>query len=160
MKLYFYFREVAGRKNGTVPRAEVVNKVGKYAVRYWSMAGFVTCEMCNVVGRIKKEVEKYEVLQKNRSKTTEKEFLKRQEYVEAIKKLFDIATPDLEDILSKSRLLSTDDECTRYRQEAGYTRKTEDLTFLLDQRADRKMVMENRDKRYEVRVEANKARET
>ena len=32
--------------------------------------------------------------------------------------------------------------------------------ILLDQRADRKMVMENRDKRYEVRVEANKARET
>ena len=76
--------------------------------------------------------------------------------MEAIKKFFDISTPDLEDILSKSRLLSTDDECTRYRQEAGYTRKTEDLTFLLDQRADRKVVMENRDTSYEERVEANK----
>ena len=158
LKLYFYFREVAGRKNSTVPRAEV-NKVAKHAVRYWSMAGFETMKMYNVVIRIKKEVEKYEVLQKNRSKTNEKELMKRQEYVEAIKKLFDIATPDLEDILTKSRLLDTDDECTRYRQEAGYTRKTEDLTFLLDQRADRMMVMENsRDTSYEVRVEVNRAR--
>ena len=107
LKLYFYFREVAGRKNSTVPRAEVVNKVAKYAVRYWSMAGFVTCEMCNVVSRIKKEVEKYEVLQKNRSKTTEKEFLKRQEYVEAIKKLSDIAPSDLEDILGIDRRQAT-----------------------------------------------------
>ena len=72
LKLYFYFREVAGRKNRTVPRAEVVNKVAKYAVRYWSMAGFGTCRMCNVTYQ-----ERSGKVQKNRSNTTEKGLLDR-----------------------------------------------------------------------------------
>ena len=160
LKLFFYFREVAGLKNSSVSRGEVVNKVADQVVRYWSMAGFMTMKMFNVVIKIKKEVEKYEQLQKNRSKTTEKEVMKREGYLEEIKKLFDIATPNLEDILTKSRLLSTDDEDTRYRQDTGYTRKTEDLSFLLDQRSERKMVMGHRDTSYEERVEANKARKS
>ena len=158
LKLYFYLREAAGRKNSFVTRAEVVLKVAEKVVKYWSMAGFMTMKMCNVISKIKKEVEKYENLQKKKSSTSEKEITKREEYLSEIRKLFDIATPNLEDILAKSRILNTDDQCTRYRQEAGYTRKTEDLTFLLDQRSERKMVMGGRDTSFEDRVVSNSVR--
>ena len=40
-----------------------------------------------------------------------------------------------------------------YREKEGYTRKTEDLHFLNDQRGDRKMVMGQRDLTYEQRLE-------
>ena len=70
-----------------------------------------------------------------------------------IKKLFDIAAPDLEEALKKDRILGKDDDCTVYREKEGYTRKTEDLHFLNDQRGERKMVMGQRDPTYEQRVE-------
>ena len=158
LKLYFYLREAAGRKICFVTRAEVVLKVNEKVVKYWSMAGFMTMKMCNVVSKIKKEVENYENLQKKRSSTSEKEITKREEYLLEIRKLFDIATPNLEDLLAKSRILNTDDECTRYRQETGYTRKTEDLTFLLDQRSERKMVMGVRDNSFEDTIVINSVR--
>ena len=84
--------------------------------------------------------------------------MKRIEYTTQQGKLFDIATPDLENILSKSRILAADDECTRYRLEKGYTRKTEDISFLEDQRGERKMVMADRDTSYEERAESNRRR--
>ena len=40
-----------------------------------------------------------------------------------------------------------------YRKEEGYTRKIEDVNFLIDQRRERKMVMGDRDPSYEKRVD-------
>ena len=39
-----------------------------------------------------------------------------------------------------------------YRVMEGYTRKTEDVSFLLDQRGERKMVMEGVDGTYAERL--------
>ena len=74
-------------------------------------------------------------------------------YQNSINKLFDIATPGLEDILQQSRLLGNDDECSLYRAETGYTRKVEDVAFLIDQRTERKMTMGLRDPTYEKRLD-------
>ena len=52
--------------------------------------------------------------------------------------------------------MGVDDERTRYRVKQGYTRKTEDVSFLLDQRGERKMVMGGKDTSYGERLEKSK----
>ena len=69
---------------------------------------------------------KFQDINKHRSRYIEKEIVKRNEYNTQLKKLYDIAIHDLENILSKSKTLTFDDECTRYRLKKGYTRETED----------------------------------
>ena len=54
------------------------------------------------------------------------------------------------------RLLATDDENPRYWVKSGYTRKTEDISFLQDKRGDRKMLMDLKDTTYEERLENRK----
>ena len=70
LKLYYYLREMEGKKNRWVYRAEVVNMVAGQVVKLWDMAGFQTVKMYNVVKSLTKEVEKYELIQKARSKTS------------------------------------------------------------------------------------------
>ena len=158
LKLYFYLKEVKGKFNSHVSKSEVVNKVAKQVVRYWTMAGFDTVKMFDVVKNITKEVDKYEMLVKDKTKNSEGKVAKREQFKEDIKKLLDIASQSLEETLSKSKLLGKDDDCTRYRQDKGYTRKTEDLAFLIDQRGERKMIMGVRDESFEKRVVSNKER--
>ena len=122
------------------------------------MAGFQTIKMCIVVVKIERAVTQYESLQKSKSSTSLKEIDKRAKFSSSIVKLFDIATPNLEDLLNESRLLGNDDSCSRYKKDEGYTRKTEDLSFLRDQRGERRMIMGTRDATYEERVIANKLR--
>ena len=76
----------------------------------------------------------------------------------SVKKLFDIVALDLEEILRKDRVLRNDDECPLYRIKEGYTRKTEDFSFLADQRGERKMEMAERDISFEARKDLNMKR--
>ena len=123
--------------------------------KYWTLAGYETVVRQNIVKHITKDVTKYELLQ---SKTSDTMVAKRDMFIEDIKKLFDVAAPDLEEKLTKSRILDKDDSCTKYRQKSGYTRKTEDLSFLIDQRGERKMVMSVRDVTFEERIDSNRDR--
>ena len=93
--------------------------VAGHIVKYWKMAGFQTVTMSRVQIHVKKVVEEYKGVNKNRSRTSQTEVKKRENYQDKIKNLFDIATPGLEEILQKSRLLKNDDECTDYRVEEG-----------------------------------------
>ena len=158
LKLYLFYKEHVGLRNSFVSQSDISNKVASHVTKYWYMAGFQTVKMSNVVSHVKKEVMKFQDINKHRSRNSEKEIVKRNEYTTQLGKLFDIATPDLENILSKSRILAADDECTRYRLKKGYTRKTEDISFLEDQRGERKMVMTDRDTSYEERAESNRIR--
>ena len=156
LKLFYYFREQFGKKNGHVGQEEVIYKVIKHVVKYWDMAGFKVKTINNMVGQFKKQLAKYQSINKNQKRSSLTEQKKREDYLQEIKKLFDIATPGLEDLLHKSRLLGTDDENPRYRVKTGYTRKTEDISFLQDQRGDRKMLMDLKDTTYEERLENRK----
>ena len=155
LKLYFFIREHLGKKNGRVSQEEITNKVAFLVSQYWNMAGYKTVVQFRVVKHIKKELEMYQNINKRRERTKGVEVEKRELFLERLKKLFDISAPDLEDIITKSRLLGNDDECTRYRIREGYTRKTEDVSFLIDQRGERKMVMGAKDTSYEERLETN-----
>ena len=152
LKLYYFIREQLGKKNGRVSQEEIANKVAIMVTKYWDMAGYKTVVQFWIVKRIKKLIEKYQNIMKNKGRTSALEAERRREFSEDIKKLFDIATPDLEDLIEKSRLLGKDDQTNRYRVKEGYTRKSEDLSFLADQRGERRMVMGSKDTSYEMRV--------
>ena len=156
LKLFYYFREQFGKTNGQVGQEEVIYKVIRHVVQYWDMAGFKVKTMNNMVGQFKKQLAKYQSINKNQKRCSQTEQKKREDYLNGIKKLFDIGTPGLEDLLIKNRLLGTDDDNARYRVEKGYTRKTEDISFLQDQRGERKMVMDLKDTTYEERLEKRK----
>ena len=156
VKLFFFFKEQEGLKNSHVSQDSISERVAVHVVKYWQMAGFNTSSEFNIVKKIKKEVEKYQIINKNKSRDNPKEVEKREVYLENVQKLFDIAAPGLEEILLKDRLRSQDDQNPHYRQLGGYTRKTEDIAFLNDQRGQRKMVMGERDASFEARKDAIK----
>ena len=128
-----------------------------HVVKYWEMAGYKDMLMMkqNIGKKVMKELSKYQTINKSRGRNSPAEIEKRQAYLNTLLKLFDIASPDIEDKLKKSRILAIDDDCPRYRAKEGYTRKVEDISFLVDQRGDRKMVMGEKDNSYERRVDNN-----
>ena len=146
---------MVGKTNKHVTNFDLSKQVSTYVAMYWRMAGFKTMVFFRIVGHVQKVVDGYQKILKNISRTSPSEVTKREKYVEDIKKLFDIATPGLEEILKQDRFLDKDDDCTLYREEEGYTRKLEDVQFLLDQRGERKMVMGDRFPSYENRVDAS-----
>ena len=153
LKLYYYLREQVGKNNKHVSQLDLSKKVAGFVAAYWNMAGFKTVTFFRIVNHVQKDIESYQKIIKSLPKTSASEVDKREKYQQEIKKLFDVAAPDLEEALKKDRILGKDDDCTVYREKEGYTRKTEDLHFLNDQRGERKMVMGQRDPTYEQRVE-------
>ena len=121
LKLYHFLRERVGKKNCHVSPNLIEGYVASHVVKYWKMAGFQTLTDNNVQKHIRVEVEKYKSLFKAKSRSSKTEENKREEFLSRIKTLFDIATPDLENILEKSRLLQYDDHDKRYRAKEGYT---------------------------------------
>ena len=150
VKLYFHVKDHFGKKNSNISQIYVEKCVADYILKYWKMAGFQTLALFRV--------DKYKNINKAKARNSKTEENKRVEYLDRIKKLFDISTPDLETILQKNRLLQKDDECKRYRVEENYTRKVEDINFPKDQRNERKMVLDVRDQSYGERLEVNKER--
>ena len=123
------------------------------------MAGFVTLSESGIIKKIKKEVEKYQNINKHKNRNSQTEMNKRQEYLENVKKLFDIAALNLVDILEKDRLLGNDDQNPLYRSSEGYTRKTEDVAFLEDQRGERTMILGEKDATFEARKDVRNQKE-
>ena len=112
----------------------LASKVAPHVIKYWSMAGFQTMVLERVKNNIRKEVDKYQAINKNISRSSETEMKKRKEYLSILAQLFDIACKDLDQMLVKDRLLAADDKDNRFMAKEGYTRKVEDLAFLEDQR--------------------------
>ena len=104
-------------------------------------------------------MEKYQNINKHKNRNSQTEMNKRQEYLENVKKLFDIAALNLVDILEKDRLLGNDDQNPLYRSSEGYTRKTEDVAFLEDQRGERKMILGEKDATFEARKNVSNQKE-
>ena len=157
LKLYFFYRNIAGQRNSFVNKKEVESKVVNQVMRYWEMAGYKDMVMMkqNIKIKIEKQVTKYQTMNKSRTRNSPAEVDKRREYLDNLQKLFKISSPDIIEKLQKSRILGVDDNCSRYSTKEGYTRKMEDISFLMDQRGDRRMVMGEKDTSYEMRVNSN-----
>ena len=147
LKLVLFLRDEAGRKNSWVRSVDIYSTVAKVVKKYWDRAGFITKT------RIERDVEKlhdeYRKLLKNRSKTIPK-FVKAREMFlmredeRGVKreKLFEIGHPDLEKILEQDRILGN----------LGV--RAEDISFLHDQRGERKMFMAEEDVEYRKKKES------
>ena len=145
LKLHLFFRDKAGKKNQNVSKGEITAKVVKVIKYYWNIAGFET--VVSPKNFIAKLVESYQVQLKKKNMMNKKTLEDRKTFEEGLNKLFDIAHPDLEKTLSEDRI--------RGNLEG---RKSEDLSFLRDQRGERKMQMGKLDEEYSKKKEAQMKR--
>ena len=145
LKLHLFFRDKAGKKNQNVSKGEITAKVVKVIKYYWNIAGFET--VVSPKNFIAKLVESYQVQLKKKNMMNKKTLEDRKTFEEGLNKLFDIAHPDLEKTLSEDRI--------RGNLEG---RKSEDLSFLRDQRGERKMQMGKLDGEYSKKKEAQMKR--
>ena len=141
--LYFSFREVPELVKST--QAFVADLVTQQVVRYWQMAPIQTMGLSWVKKKILKLVKEYEARRKSKNK--EKcsiEAFKVKEFQNSLKLLFDIASPQAEDNITKDRLLVKKND----KGERVMKNRDDDLKFLEDQRGPRKGSMQGLYKVY------------
>ena len=141
LKLHFFLKDEAGRKNSTVTPGEITSKVTEVIKHYWSLAGFET--VSSPKNKIAKLLQTYQTHHKSRNLTNKKSQEDRKKFEEDLNKLLDISHPNLEKTLSEDRIRGN-----------LVGRKAEDLSFLLNQRGERKMNMGKLDKEYSKKKEA------
>ena len=113
----------------------------------WLMSGLPVIKDQNITRKILKIFERHRTLVKSKSKLTKCEDQKREAFKEEMSSLFDISAADVVAQINKDRLRS---------EEA----KTEDLSFLDDQKGARKMSIGNRDKDYDDSVASKFVRDS
>ena len=145
LKLHLFFRDEAGKKNQHVSKGEITAKVVKIVKYYWNLAGFET--VVSPKNFIVKLVEAYQVQHKKKNMMNKKTLEDRKTFEEGLNKLFDIAHPNLEKTLAQDRTLGNLEG-----------RKSEDLSFLQDQRGERKMTMGKLDEEFSKKKEAQQKR--
>ena len=102
LKLYMYLRDLPG--NYRVPQEEIALQVTKHILVFWKMANYATSYQGYVVKKVLKEVKDYKTMKKT-TRNSPKELEEKESYKNRIKKLFNIASSDLEEKLKKDRLL-------------------------------------------------------
>ena len=113
----------------------------------WLMSGLPVIKDQNITRKILKIFERHRTLVKSKPKQTKCEDQKREAFKEEMSSLFDISAADVVAQINKDRLRS---------EEA----KTEDLSFLDDQKGARKMSIGNRDKDYDDSVASKFVRDS
>ena len=93
--------------------------------------------------KITKLLQSYQSQHKNRNLTNKKSLEDRKQFEDDLNKLLDISHPNLEKTLAEDRTLGN-----------LVGRKAEDLSFLLDQRGERKMNLGKQDEEYSKKKEA------
>ena len=136
--LALFFKDETGRKDSfTVKLSEIDKTVGEIIAKYWGMAGFET--KTTLRREVKSIVERYHKLQKDINKTGLFHVNKRAAFRNEGERLFDVGVKNLEEIIRNDKI----------RGNLGIVQQ--DLSFLLDQRSERKMTMDKRDIDYEDR---------
>ena len=144
LKLYLFLRDEAGKKNRTVSQGEITSKVVKIVKYYWNLAGFETVvSPKNVIAKL---VKAYQDQLKNKTKENKKSLDDREKFKEDLNKLFEISHSNLEKTLSEDT-----EDGIRGNLEG---RKSEHLSFLQDQRGERKMAMDKLDAEHSKKKDA------
>ena len=146
LKLFLHLRQVAGPKNNSVQDNDLFLIILRVLRFYWDMAGFPTQTDTNIKMKLKKLVEIYRLQQRDKSKTSEAAKVKKIEFEKESKKLFNIASPDIEKKLGTDRILK------------NLNVVEEDLKFYEDQKEERKMILGALDTSYLARTQARDER--
>ena len=146
IKLFLFLRQVAGPKNRFIQDVDLIQIITNVCKRYWEMAGFPTLTEKNIKEKLKKLVSVYREQKRNESRSTEVMIARREEFRREVKKLFNIASQDIE------KKLGTD-----------WIRKNlnvveEDLKCYEDQKTERKMILGALDKSYLTKTQARDER--
>ena len=146
LKLWYYLRVEVGKKNQWVKSGVINSVVAQVVEKYWAHAGNCWRTKNNLYKEVDKLVQQYQKLLKSRGRTDPKKYPKeveaRDQFLKSLYSLFDVAHPDLENILSQNRLLGN----------LGV--REQDLKFLQDQRGPRLGFMGGEDVQYGQKVAA------
>ena len=146
IKLFLFLRQVAGPKNRFIQDVDLIQIITNVCKRYWEMAGFPTLTEKNIKEKLKKLMSVYREQKKNESRSSEVMIARREEFRREVKKLFNIASQDIE------KKLGTD----RIRKNLNVVE--EDLKFYEDQKTERKMILGALDKSYLTKTQARDKR--
>ena len=138
LKLYLYWRDLAGLRNGWTTTKDVTEIVCFEVEKYWKKAGFQTKKRS--VEDVQSLVDGYLSLKKKSGRKSKAEEARRLRCLEDLDCLFDIAVKNLKDILSADRI------------RANLDIEGEDLAFLEDQQTRRQMVLGSENTPYKERV--------
>ena len=146
IKLWYFLRVEVGKKNQWVKSGVINSVVAQVVEKYWAHAGNCWRTKNNLYKEVDKLVQQYQKLLKSRGRTDPKKYPKeveaRDQFLNSLYGLFDVAHPDLENILSQNRLLGN----------LGV--REQDLKFLQDQRGPRLGFMGGEDVQYGQKVAA------
>ena len=146
IKLWYFLRVEVGKKNQWVKSGVINSVVAQVVEKYWAHAGNCWRTKNNLYKEVDKLVQQYQKLLKSRGRTDPKKYPKeveaRDQFLKSLDSLFDVAHPDLENILSQNRLLGN----------LGV--REQDLKFLQDQRGPRLGFMGGEDVQYGQKVAA------
>ena len=88
LKLHFFLKDEAGRKNWTVTLQEITGKVGKFIKHYWVFAGYET--VSSPKNRIAKLLKDCQFQHKKKNMSNKKSLEVRSKFEEDLTKLLDI----------------------------------------------------------------------
>ena len=146
IKLWYYLRVEVGKKNGWVGASVLNTVVGGVVEKYWLHAGSCWKTKSTLHREVDKLVKEYQSLLKSKGCNdpvkNAKKIEARDQFLNGLYSLFDVAHPDLEIILSQNRLLGN----------LGV--KEQDLKFLQDQRGPRLGFMGEEDVQYGQKLAA------
>ena len=146
IKLWYFLRVEVGKNNQWVKAGVINSVVAQVVEKYWAHAGNCWRTKNNLYKEVDKLVQQYQKLLKSRGRTDPKKYPKeveaRDQFLKSLYSLFDVAHPDLENILSQNRLLGN----------LGV--REQDLKFLQDQRGPRLGFMGGEDVQYGQKVAA------
>ena len=147
LKLLLFLRDTVGKFNKAVSRTDIAKLASNLISKYWDMAGFSV--VANVYRSLLSLYDKYEKIKKSENKKMNDNLAQtRKNFLGDMETLFDIATKGLEVELTKDRIRANVDAVG------------EDVSFLLDQRGPRDMVMSRKvDLEFQARKEAQLQRE-
>lgn len=150
--LYFAFREIKEHKLKSKP--DIAEMVGHQIVKYWEMAPIKTVGFPTIKKRILMVVNEHDARRRNQSINTTTEVKKREDFLECLKKLFDIASVDAEKAIENNRFLVKKDK----NGGVNTMDREDDLNFLEDQRGARVGWMTGRDEVYWQRTNKKEVR--
>ena len=145
LKLWYFLRvEVYGKKNSWVKDGVLNSVVGGVVERYWLRAGSCWKTKFPLYREVDKLVKEYKSQLKNKGCNDPVKNVKkieaRDQFLNSLYTLFDVAHPDLENILNQNRILGN----------LGV--REQDLQFLQDQRGPRLGFMGGEDVQYGQKV--------
>lgn len=144
MQYFFYLRNDQENIKNKASNEELAYSVIEAVIVFWNMARIKTKTRQNCMLQFMNLWAEWRALSKNKARSIDPGG-KRSTFTLKLDSLFDIGSSDAVEEIMQSRLL-----CSK--------RKQDDITFYMDQKSERKAIMDGHDKVFETKAEMQAAR--